>query len=153
MQINTGTILTSSPALDDPNFQKVIILITEHNENGATGFVINKLFHRKLNALEEFKHYPAFPLYDGGPVDKEHLFFIHRRPDLIEGGALITQGIYFGGNFKQAVTNISNKTISLNDIKIFVGYCGWNNDELEEEVNEGSWIITESSKQNIFSAG
>jgi putative transcriptional regulator len=150
MNITTGTFLSSLPSLDDTNFERVVILITEHNEKGAMGFVINKPFPRKLNELEEFKHIPAFPLHEGGPVDQEHLFFIHRRPDLIEEGSHISSGIYLGGNFKQAVACISNKTITEKDLKIFVGYCGWDDDQLEEEIKEGSWQM-QDAEQTVFS--
>lgn len=150
MLINTGTILTSALTLEDLNFQQVIIIITEHNDKGATGFVLNKLFPQKLSALEEFKHSPAFNLYDGGPVDKEHLFFIHCRPDIIEGGTSVKGNIYFGGNFKQAEAHINNKTIGPKDIKIFVGYCGWDKDELEAEVEEGSWMVRDENSFAIF---
>jgi putative transcriptional regulator len=150
MKIAAGTILKSTPSTNDPNFEQAIIFIAEYNEKGAMGFVINKKFARTLNELEEFKQSITFPLYDGGPMDKEHLYFVHRRPDVIEGGKLIANSICLGGNFKQAVTHLNNKTINANDIKIFIGYCGWDFNQLEEEVAEGSWIIADAAEQNIF---
>jgi putative transcriptional regulator len=150
MKIQAGMILQSSPLLDDLNFQQAIILITEHDDNGATGVVINKLFPRTLNALEEFKHSPAFPLYGGGPVDNEHLFFIHCRPDIIKDGTPVKDNIFFGGNFKQAVAHINDRTIGPKEIKIFVGYCGWGKDELEEEIAEGSWKVKEENSFTVF---
>jgi putative transcriptional regulator len=150
MHISTGTILKSTPTTNDNNFEQSIIFIAEHNQKGAMGFVINKKFVRALNELEEFKQGIAFPIYEGGPMDKEHLYFVHRRPDVIEGGTLIANSIYLGGNFKQAVIHLNNKTINANDIKIFIGYCGWDFNQLEEEVAEGSWIIADAAEQNIF---
>jgi len=105
------------------------------------GFVTNKLFDRKLNKLEEFKHGIPFPLHDGGPVDREHLFFIHQRPDLIKGGTLVSNNIYLAGDFKTAVRLINDRTITGKDIKIFIGYCGWDANELEAEIAEGSWEV------------
>jgi putative transcriptional regulator len=150
MQITTGTILKSTPSTNDSNFEQVIIFITEYNEKGAMGFVINKKIARALNELEEFKQSINFQLYEGGPMDKEHLYFIHRRPDVIEDGTLIANSIYLGGNFKDAVTNLNNKTLNATDIKIFIGYCGWDFNQLEEEVAEGSWIIADAAELNIF---
>lgn len=135
-----GSFIQSTALLDNTNFEGVIIYITEYNTKGATGFVVNKPFARPLNQLEEFKHGIPFTLYDGGPVDTEHLFFMHRRPDIISGGALVAGGIYVGGDFKAAVRLINSKTITAADIKIFVGYCGWDDNELDEEIAEGSWI-------------
>lgn len=150
MNIYVGKILLSTPSLTDPNFDKVVILITEHNENGALGFVMNKLFPRLFNELVEFSNCKAFSLYDGGPVEKEKLFFLHRRSDLIEGGIRIADNIYTGGNFKQAVQFINNNTITEDDIKLSIGYCGWDNGQLEEEIAEGSWIVSGIHSSIIF---
>ncbi|MCZ2222949.1 MAG: YqgE/AlgH family protein [Chitinophagales bacterium] len=146
-----GKILVSSPTMDDENFKNAIIFIVEHNEKGAIGFIINKLFKRSLNELSEFSSSRSFPLYVGGPVDKEHLFFIHCKNSLIDNGSLIMDNIYFGGNFNQVIAEINNKNLSTMDIKIFIGYCGWNTNELEEEIAEGSWIVAESNNEIIFS--
>lgn len=150
MQIAAGQILTSSATIDDPNFRGSVVLITEYNEAGAMAFVINKLFERPLNALVEFSSSPAFPLYQGGPVDTEHLFFIHRHHELIPGGTKISGDIYLGGDFAKAVSLINNKTLDGGDIKIFIGYCGWDAGELEAEIAEGSWNITEAAAGIAF---
>ena len=105
------------------------------------GFVINKAFPRKFNELEEFKHSIPFRLYEGGPVDQEHLYFVHRRPELITGGVLVADNIYLGGDFKAAVMHLNSHTISGADIRLFIGYCGWDNNELEAEIAEGSWEV------------
>lgn len=140
----------STPSMEDINFKASMLFITEHNENGAMAFIINKIFNRSLNELAEFSSSPAFALYNGGPVDKEHLFFIHRRNDLITGGIKIVDDIYFGGDFKKAITHINNKSISNTHIKIFVGYCGWDAGELEAEVEEESWGITDVNADFVF---
>jgi len=139
--MDAGTILKSTSLLNDTIFENATILIIEHNENGAVGFVINRPFDRKLNDLEEFKHSIPFNLHDGGPVDREHLFFIHQRPDLIKDGVHVHDNIYFGGDFKTAVKLINEHMLTETDIKIFIGYCGWDAHELEAEITEGSWNI------------
>lgn len=143
--MNTGSFLHGTALLDGDFFEKSVIFITELNEKGAMGFVVNRPFPRTLNELQEFSRSIPFPLYEGGPVDQEHLFFVHRRPDLIENGVLITNGIFLGGNFQQAVEHINSYAITEKDIRIFIGYCGWNTNELEEEVREGSWQVKEDT--------
>ena len=150
MSMHTGMIIKSTAALAGTDFEKSSILITSHDSNGATGFIFNKLYHRSLNELEEFKHSTAFSLYTGGPVDITNLFFIHQRPDLIEGGTTIANGFYFAGSFKQAVTAINNKSLTAKDIKIFIGYCGWDAGELEIEITEGSWVVEEGLTETVF---
>lgn len=143
--------------MDDPKFQRTVLLITEYNTDGAMGFVVNKPFcdtlslkERTLNELVEFRHCVPFPLYEGGPVDQEHLFFMHRRPDLIKEGTLVTASVYSGGDFKQAVAHINQDPRSGNDLKLFIGYCGWDKDELETEIREGFWKIVSGADPLLF---
>jgi putative transcriptional regulator len=150
MHISPGKILISTPSLTDPNFDKVVIFIAEYNEKGALGFVINTLFPRTFNELTAYRHSPALPLYAGGPVEKESLFFMHRRPDLITGSTNIIESICLGGDFKQAVQYINDNTLPQSDIKLFIGYCGWDEGELEEEITEGSWLICSTPAQTVF---
>jgi putative transcriptional regulator len=150
MNIKAGKILISSSLMEDENFKGTVLFITEHNDEGDMAFVINKIFERPLNALAEFNNSPAFPLYDGGPVDKEHLFFIHRCNDLIAGGEKIIDDIYLGGDFKKAITLINNKTITESVIKIFIGYCGWDKGELDAEIEEGSWEMMKDNSGIVF---
>jgi putative transcriptional regulator len=137
----TGTCIQSTELLNGTFFEKAIVFITEHGDNGAVGFIINRMFPRRFNELQAFSQCPPLPLYEGGPVDTEHLFFIHRRSDVITGGKPVTGNMYTGGDFTQAVKLIENKTITEKDIKLFIGYCGWDYQELEAEIAEGSWAI------------
>ena len=103
--------------------------------------------------MEEFKLSPPFPLHDGGPVDREHLYFIHRCDPLIPNGSLISDNIFFGGDFSQAVSEINNGNLNSSHIKIFVGYCGWDSNELESEILEGSWNLAEKDDHKVFDLG
>ncbi|HEY0298569.1 MAG TPA: YqgE/AlgH family protein [Arachidicoccus sp.] len=152
MNIKAGTFLISTPLLiQDESFEKAVIYITQYNQNGTTGFVINKLFPQKLNDLNEFKNAPPFYLYNGGPVETDKLYFLHQQPDSIEGGTQVSNTVYLGGDFKQAVDGIANGTLSQNDIKLFIGYCGWDYGQLEAEITEGYWLPTDAkASQAIF---
>ncbi|HTG56662.1 MAG TPA: YqgE/AlgH family protein [Niabella sp.] len=145
-----GKILSSTSSMDDPNFNSSVVFIAEHNEQGALGFVVNKIFNRALNELVEFSDSPAFPLYEGGPVDQEHLYFVHRRSDLIRGGTPIIDDIYLGGDFQKTIEQINNHNLTSKDIKIFIGYCGWDTGELEAEIEEGSWKMEELGVNTLF---
>ncbi len=146
--MNAGMFLHSTPLLDESFFENAVVFLTEYNDKGAMGFVVNKLFPRRFNELEEFKTSLPFPLYDGGPVDREHLFMVHQRPDLIKGGTSLNEHFFLGGDFSEAVRLINHRTITEKDIKLFIGYCGWNHHELEEEIAEGSWQV--SSGDSLF---
>ena len=134
--------IKSTAALNGSFFEDTSILIVEHDEAGTTGFVTNKPFGKSLHELIEFNHSKPFPLMDGGPVDWEHLFFLHKRPDLIEGGKQLTDGLYLGGNMEQVIEAINTSSTSDQQIQLFIGYCGWDVGELETELKEGSWKIS-----------
>jgi len=138
--------LKSTKELNGTFFENAILLITETNDKGATGFVINMLFPRKLNDLTEFSHAQPFPLNEGGPVDREHLFVLHHRPDLIAVGEPVGEGLYLGGDMNTIIEAINNDTLTTADIRLFIGYCGWDNDELQNEISEGSWEISSGEK-------
>jgi putative transcriptional regulator len=144
-----GLFLKSTSLLNDTFFENALLFITEYNEKGAMGFVVNQPYPRKLNELEEFKNSAPFPIYQGGPVSPEHLFFIHQRPDLIEEGQPVTGNIFLGGNFKSAVRHLDDHTLTENDCKMFIGYCGWDFGDLDEEIAEGSWELADT--RNLFS--
>ena len=140
--LKAGLYINSTDALIGSFFEHTTILLVQHNEAGSLGFVTNKSFEKSLHELIEFKHVKPFPLMDGGPVDRDHLFVLHKRPNLIEGGEQIPNGLYLGGNMKQVIEAINTKSANKQEIQLFIGYCGWDVGELEAEVEEGSWIFS-----------
>ncbi|MFM2258909.1 MAG: hypothetical protein RLZZ424_842 [Bacteroidota bacterium] len=142
IDLKAGIYIKSTAALIGSFFEDTTILLVEHNEAGSTGFVTNKPFGKSLHDLLEFNHAKPFPLMDGGPVDREHLFVLHKRPDLIEGGKKLTDGLYLGGNMEQVIKAINTNSASDQQIKLFIGYCGWDEGELEAELEEGSWTVS-----------
>lgn len=142
LALKVGTYIKSTDSLNGSFFEYSTIQLVEHNEKGSLGFVINKPFGKSLNELIEFNYANPFPLMDGGPVDREHLFVLHSRPDLINGGKYITNELYLGGDMKQVINAINNKFADQDEIKLFIGYCGWDAGELKAEMEEGSWDIS-----------
>jgi putative transcriptional regulator len=137
--LKAGTSIKSTAALIGSFFEHTTILIVEHDEAGTIGFVTNKPFGKSLHELIEFSHAKPFPLMDGGPVDRDHLFVLHKRPDLIDGGEQVPNGLYLGGNMEQVIQAINTGGANTQEIQLFIGYCGWDEGELEAELEEGSW--------------
>lgn len=140
--LKVGFYIKSTAALNGSYFEHTTIQLVEHNETGSVGFVTNKPLDKSLHELIEFNHSKPFPLMDGGPVDRDHLFVLHKRPDLIEEGELKTDRLYLGGNMEQVIKAINTNGANQQEIQLFIGYCGWDMGELEAEIEEGSWIIS-----------
>lgn len=139
--IKPGIYIKSTDALNGTFFEHTTILIVKHNDEESLGFVTNIPFQKSLDELIEFNQSKPFPLMDGGPVNREHLFVLHKRPDLIDGGEQVTNNLYFGGNMEQVIEAINNGGANNQEIQIFIGYCGWDAQELEAEIEEGSWLL------------
>ena len=139
--LKAGLYINSTDALIGSFFEHTTILLVQHNEEGSLGFVTNKSFEKSLHELIEFNHVKPFPLMDGGPVDRDHIFVLHKRPDLVDGGEQIPNDLYLGGNMKQVIDAINTRAVNKQEIQLFIGYCGWDVGELEAEVEEGSWTL------------
>jgi putative transcriptional regulator len=139
--LKAGSYIKSTPVLNGSCFEDTNILIVKHDKDGSLGFIINKPFGKSLHELIEFNYSKPFPLLNGGPVDQDHLFILHNRPDLIEGSEKLTNGLYLGGNMDQVIEAINNSSSHQQQIQIFIGYCGWDTGELEAEIEEGCWTI------------
>lgn len=143
-----GDLLISEPFLPDPNFERTVILVCENNEDGAIGFILNKPSRVSLGDMfEEFDPFDKKMLV-GGPVQQDSMHFLHRSLLNIEDGTKIGEGIYWGGNFEQLKILVQNNMVGSNDVLYFLGYSGWAPGQLDEELNENSWIVSPSATAN-----
>lgn len=138
-----GRLLVSEPFLPDPNFERTVVLLCEHNNEGSFGFILNKPSNLYVDqVMADIIDYPA-PLFIGGPVDQNSFHYIHKNENL-SGAKKIGSGIYWGGDFEQLKYEISSGNASIPDYKYFVGYSGWDVNQLDEEIKAGSWIVVNS---------
>ncbi|MCM4157450.1 YqgE/AlgH family protein [Gramella sp. AN32] len=142
-----GHLLVAEPSIiGDVSFNRSVVLLADHSDNGSVGFILNKILDFKLKDLiPDIKG--NFKVYNGGPVEQDNLYFIHKIPDFIPESIEIANGIYWGGNFEAVIDLISKKQITDKQIKFFLGYSGWDANQLEEELNSGSWIVTMNDDQ------
>lgn len=137
-----GMLLVAEPSIiGDTSFNRSVVLLAEHSETGSIGFILNKVLGFTLRDLipELNKN---FKIYNGGPVEQDNLYFIHKIPDLIPESIEISNGIYWGGNFEAVKELILEDLITDKQIRFFLGYSGWDAEQLQEELISNSWIIT-----------
>jgi putative transcriptional regulator len=146
-----GIILISEPSLRDFYFRQSVILLAEHNEEGSFGIIINKPIEARLN--EVLKDFPDLdmPVYLGGPVNTDSLFFIHTK-DNVDNSLKIIDGLYWGGNIDTIREMMKLKLIKEDEIRFFIGYTGWSPRQLEREISEKSWVLSHTSIDEIISS-
>lgn len=144
-----GRLLISEPYLPDPNFERTIILLCENNEDGSFGFVLNKPSLANVNeVMDDIKDY-NLPAMVGGPVQQDTLHYLHRHPSL-EDSVEILPGIFWGGNFERLLFLMETKQMAHKDIKFFLGYSGWTAGQLEEEIAQDSWIVSDRVSEELI---
>ena len=148
-EFEIGTILISKPFMEDKRFEKTVILIVESNQNGTVGFIINK--ETKTHINEIINHFPEsnIKIKYGGPVETSSLFFVHKYPDLIAGSEEIKNGIFWGGDLKDVIKGLETGEITSDQISFFIGYAGWEKNQLKNEIKEGSWILHKMDLEKI----
>ena len=144
-----GRLLVSEPYLPDPNFERTIILLCEHNEEGTVGFVLNKPSLSKLGELIKDLSSLENIVCMGGPVQQDTLHYIHRCPG-VDGAVEISEKIYWGGEFEQLIAKLESHQLRHEDIKFFLGYSGWSPGQLDEEIKVNSWIVSDLVSEDLI---
>lgn len=144
-----GRLLISEPFLQDPNFERTVVLLCEHNDEGSFGFILNKPAIVKVSeVMDELKNFDE-QLFIGGPVQQDTLHFIHREPK-IEGGTGVIDKIEWGGNFEHVLFLADTKQLDPVKVKFFLGYSGWGAGQLEEELAEDAWIVCDFVSEELL---
>ncbi len=150
-KITKGNLLVAEPStLTDSSFNRAIILLTEHNDEGSVGFILNKPSDYLLKDLV-FEIDCDFRVYIGGPVENENLYFIHSLPHLIPDSIEISKGIFWGGNYDAVKSYLEQNLIQKDEIRFFLGYSGWSFEQLELEIKENTWVLLQNTYSNLFS--
>ena len=145
-----GHLLISEPFMMDPNFKRSVIILTEYSDAGAAGFVLNHQSDYLLGDILPEISYSEMPVYIGGPVGNNTLHFIHHCPEKIPGGIEIWEGVYWGGDYEAVKELVTNYQLNADEIKFFTGYSGWTAGQLEDELRENTWIVTDKLSLDIL---
>lgn len=148
--LGAGILLIAEPFLKDPNFQRTVVFLCEHKEEGSFGFVLNKPYPLELNEVLQNIEDLKLPVHNGGPVNRDTLHFLHQYPELIPNCYSVGAGTYWGGDFSAALEHLQNGRIDPKKIKFFIGYSGWGEGQLETEMQEKTWILANAHKTIIF---
>lgn len=142
-QLQKGINLIAEPFLADPSFARTVVLLCAFEEaEGCFGFVINRATDKTLKDLKIGLTDFAWPIFEGGPVQKDTLHYLHQYPEFFPDAVEVTEGLFWGGDFDLLIELIIEGKIERHKIKFFLGYSGWDAEQLEEELKQHSWIIS-----------
>ena len=143
-----GKILISEPFLRDATFGRSVVLLIDHTEEGSMGLIINKKLPIFVNdIIKEFKYIENIPLYKGGPIATDTLFYLHTLAD-IPGAIPISKGLYLNGDFDEIKKYILQGNKVDRYIRFFLGYSGWESEQLSTELKENTWLV--SKEENAY---
>ena len=141
-----GSYLRAEPFSEDENFRRTVVLLTEHNDQGSVGYLLDRPSSYTLSqALPDIPGFDV-PLFEGGPVEQQTLHYIHRIAELGEEETEIAPGVYWGGDFEKLKMLIMSGQVGNDDIRFFHGYSGWGPNQLAGEMEHNSWIVAPSRK-------
>ncbi|WP_372773566.1 YqgE/AlgH family protein [Mangrovibacterium sp.] len=145
-----GRILVAEPFLSGSYFNRSVILLVAYSDKGAIGFILNKKVEYQIQEIvPDFPEFDA-EVYIGGPVSTDSIYFIHSLGNEISGSIPIKENLYWGGDFEQLKSKIRLGTVQPGDVRFFMGYSGWDSGQLEEELQENSWLVSEIEEENVM---
>lgn len=149
-----GQFLIAGKHLRDPNFFQSVVLIVEHNDQGAMGLIVNRPAGIKVNqALQGHFELPDndMQVYNGGPVERNALFILHDSSDYDQKQSIVAPGLYVG-NSAEIFEKVVRRAIEGDPLKfrIFAGCSGWGPKQLEGEMDRGDWLTTPANMGLVF---
>ena len=139
--LKPGNLLLSDPFLNDENFVRSVVILCEHLHTGSFGLVVNKPSILHLGDLVEELSFLESEVYVGGPVEQNTLHFLYFGSQLLADSTSLGPGLWWGGNFKALVQHLKEGDLSADQVRFFMGYSGWASGQLNEELNEKTWIV------------
>lgn len=145
-----GSILISEPFLSDDYFSRSVIFLCDHNENGSFGFVLNKYVDTNLS--DSIEGFPGidFKVSLGGPVDTSNLYYVHGFGESLKNAYPINEDLSIGGDFEEMKSVITQIPGKAKNIRFFIGYSGWEQGQLEAEMDEKSWIVLNNVPSSVI---
>ncbi|MEZ4988719.1 MAG: YqgE/AlgH family protein [Saprospiraceae bacterium] len=149
--VQIGKVLVAEPFMMDPNFKRSAVLLCDHvDTEGSIGFILNKPLDTSIQEL--FDDFPDFetPVFFGGPVQMDTIHYLHAKGDLLENSLEVAPGVFWGGDFEKLKFLIRSALITPHEIRFFIGYSGWSEGQLMEEMNFGSWLLADMDANYLF---
>ena len=147
-----GALLVAEPFLREEYFCHAVICIVEYEiGKSSMGIVMNKPISYSLSELipDIYSEYDL-PVYCGGPLSCDRLYYIHSLGNFITDAKEISNGLYIGGNIDDIITYINEGNNTYGKIRFFLGYSGWDPGQLENELKHNVWAVTPNNHELLL---
>lgn len=144
-----GQLLLASPALKDPNFERSVVLIGVHSGEGAMGVVLNRPSTVTVGEAApqlEVALGESDPVFVGGPVQPSAIVFLAEFADPAPAGVLVVGRI----GFPASDTGLEELSGAVDRVRVFAGFAGWGEGQLEAELEQGDWISHPALPEDVF---
>jgi putative transcriptional regulator len=145
--LRIGELLVAEPFMEDENFKRSVILVTEHDKEGTLGLILNKPSMFRVNEVIPSFTKKNIPLFIGGPVGMDRVNYIHAYGDMVPKSIPISENLYWNGDFEIVKKLINDNIILPHNIKFFIGYSSWDSDQFVMEMKENSWFISKNNEE------
>jgi putative transcriptional regulator len=147
-----GRLLVAGADLFDPNFRRTVVLVTEHDEDGAVGLVLNRpaetIVAEAVPGLSPLVTADA-PVFVGGPVDQQSLLVLAEFDDPEDSASTIFDDV----GFVRGDADITLAAGTTRRARVFAGYSGWSAGQLDDELEADGWIVAQATREDVFEAG
>jgi putative transcriptional regulator len=148
-----GRLLVASPLLGDPNFERTVVFMLEDNEEGALGLVLNRPSPLEVTEpLPDWSRLVASPsvVFVGGPVSRSSVIALAAREPAYE----LPDGTWTEVDGFVGVLDLTADAdligAGLAEVRVFAGYAGWGEAQLEGEIDEGAWFVVDAHATDTF---
>ncbi len=146
-----GRLLVATPLLGDPNFERTVILLLEHGEEGALGLVLNRPSGLEVDdPLPEWARYSLEPevVFVGGPVSRNSVIALARASGDLPSSAF--EQVLGPVGVLDLTRDPDELSTAIGAVRVFAGYAGWGSEQLEDEIGEGAWYVVAAEPGDAF---
>jgi putative transcriptional regulator len=148
-----GRLLLATPSLIDPHFDRTVIYVLEHHDDGAVGVVINRPSDEALDEpLDRWIDLQSAPssVFEGGPVEDNALIAlaVTKAPELDDESLTPIIGEIASADLTADPAIVA---AAVHEVRVFRGYSGWGPGQLDAEIDEGAWLVLDAQTGDVFS--
>lgn len=145
-----GRLLIAEPFMFDMYFRRTVVLLIDSSKEGSFGVVLNKPTFIKIKDVVDSFPDVDYPLYSGGPVDINNVYFLHRLSKIISDGSPVKDDVTWGGNKQEIIQILESNFFDDSQLRVFMGYSSWEPGQLETELKQKAWVVADFNPEIVF---